>query len=380
MTFDISRFEFIEKFNINKYFLFVPLIAVLGHFNVLFLTIYRFKNKLFEIAFYQSFRTFLVFISIFLATEENLLYILLIFYSVGEFISLLLFILRGGVPFHLKLSFKESKKIMKKGLFLFTYISSYAMILISTRTFISYFYNVEDFGFFTFSYSLANAILLFLQAFTFIIMPKVLDKLNSDFNSEIILTIDKIKTNYNTLSYLLLFIVITTFPYLLSFLTEWKDTLSTLNMTVISIIVTSNAYLFSSYLMARNREILLSIISLFSLSINILFSYIFIVVLNLQVEYAILSMLISYMFFGLACSYFTYKTISNYKFSIICLNFFPLRLFIPYIILIITLILNINYATFISLTIFLALNIKELMIVINSFKKIILNSNIIDLK
>ena len=380
LFYNIFQLNYFEKFNIDKYFWFVPIIAILGHFNVLFLTIYRFKNKLFEIAFYQSFRPFLVFVSIFLATEENLLYTVLISYIIGEFISFLLFILRGEVPFYLKFSFKKCRELILKGLYLFTYISSYAMIVISTRTFISYYYSIEDFGFFTFSYSLGNAVLLFLQAFTFIIMPKVLDKLNSNINSEIILTIENINTNYNTFSYLLLFVAITVFPYLLNFFPEWKETLLTLNITMLSIIVSSNAYLFSSFLMAKNKERLLSIISVIILSVNILFSYIFIVVLNLQLEYTILSILISYFLFGLACSYFTYKSITNYKFSSIFSNFFPTRLLIPFGILLCAIILDIRYATFISLFIFLILNIKELNIIINSTKKIIINSNIINLQ
>jgi O-antigen/teichoic acid export membrane protein len=380
LFYNIFQLNYFEKFNIDKYFWFVPIIAILGHFNVLFLTIYRFKNKLFEIAFYQSFRPFLVFVSIFLATEENLLYTVLSCYTIGELISFLLFILRRGVPFEPKFSFQKCKKLIVKGLYLFIYISSYAMVVISTRTFISYYYSVEDFGFFTFSYSLANVVLLFLQAFTFIIMPKVLDKLNSNINSEIILTIENINTNYNTFSYLLLFVAITVFPYLLNFFPEWKETLLTLNITMTSIIVSSNAYLFSSFLMAKNKERLLSLISVSSLVVNILFSYIFIVVLNLQVEYAVLSILISYFLFGLACSYFTYKSLTNNKFSTIFSNFFPTRLLIPYSILMCALILDIRYATFISLLLLLILNIKELKIIINSIKKIITNSNIINLR
>lgn len=380
LFYNIFQFNYFEKFNIDKYFWFVPIIAITGHFNVLFQTIYRFRNRLFEIAFYQSFRPFLVFVSIFLATEENLLYTVLSCYTIGELISFFIFILRRGVPFAVKFSFKNCKELIAKGLYLFIYISSYAMIVISTRTFISYYYSVEDFGFFTFSFSLANAILLFLHAFAWIITPKVLDKLNSNIKGEIILTIEKINTNYNTFSYLLLFVTISIFPYLLNFYPEWKETLLTLNITMISIIVSSNAYLFSSFLMSKNKERLLSIISVIILFVNVLLSYIFIVVLNLQLEYTILSILISYFLFGLACSYFTYKSITNYKFSSIFSNFFPTRLLIPFGILLCAIILDIRYATFISLFIFLILNIKELKIIISSTKEIIINSNIINLQ
>jgi len=69
-----------------------------------------------------------------------------------------------------------------------------------------------------------------------------------------------------------------------------------------------------------------------------------------------------------------------FKLSSIFSNFFPTRLLIPFGILLCAIILDIRYATFISLFIFLILNIKELNIIINSTKKIIINSNIINLQ
>lgn len=371
--------DYFKKYNINSYILFVPIIAIIGHFNILFLTIYRFKNKLFEVAFQQSFRPFLVFISVFIAPKENLLYIILLTYLIGDFIPLLLFIFKRQLPFEFKFSLNACKKIIVKALYLFMYISSFGMILITTRTFISYYYSVADFGFFSFSFSLANAILLFLQALAFLFTPKILDKLNSNNNTETLLTIEKINSIYITFSYFLLFLAIVFFPFCLDFFPKWKASLPTINMSVISIMMISNSFTFSSFLMAKNKEKLLSLISILSLLINILVSFLLIRVFTVKMEYVILSTMISYFIFGLLSTYYVYKIISNYNFIKLFNCFLPVRLLIPYFVLIFSLSFNVSYASYISLLIFIILNFKELLSIIIYIKKAINNSSLIDL-
>ena len=376
-VFDINYFK---KYDIKEIFYFIPLIAIVSHFNILFLTIYRFKNKLFEIAFQQSFKPFLVLISLFFSTEKNLLTIILLAFLIGEIVSLLMFLFRKQIPFGGEFSIYKCKEIFTKGFYLFLYISSISLLIISTRSFISYYYSVGDFGIFTFSYSLANALLLFLQAFTFIITPKILDKLNSKNNSQTILTIDNINVNYITFSYLLLFIAILIFPHFLKFFPEWEVALTTLNIVVISIMMFSNSYTYAAFLMAQHKEKLLSFIALISLAINVIVAYILIRFFDVEMQYVIISNMLSYFVFGVLCCFFTYKTLSDYELKKMFFIFFPLRLLIPYILLIVTIFNHIQSLIYLPFILFLIMNHKNLKLIILSINKVLYKSDLIDLK
>jgi O-antigen/teichoic acid export membrane protein len=131
--------------------------------------------------------------------------------------------------------------------------------------------------------------------------------------------------------------------------------------------------------MAKNKEKLLSLISILSLFINILVSFLLIRVFNVKMEYVILSTMISYFIFGLLSTYYVYKIISNYNFIKLFNGFLPVRLLIPYFVLIFSLSFNVSYASYISLLIFIILNFKELLSIIIYIKKAINNSSLIDL-
>ena len=57
-------YNIFPKFNISRYIPLIIIITVLTIFNSLFLGVYRFKNRLFEVGFYQSFKPIFIFKSI----------------------------------------------------------------------------------------------------------------------------------------------------------------------------------------------------------------------------------------------------------------------------------------------------------------------------
>ena len=80
------------------------------------------------------------------------------------------------------LQLQKQKSILQKGLYLFLYNSCFYFILISIRTIISVNYTVEEFGYFTFSFTIANAVMLLLDSFNTILFPKTIDLMSSDDN------------------------------------------------------------------------------------------------------------------------------------------------------------------------------------------------------
>ncbi|MDA3779272.1 MAG: hypothetical protein PF487_03420 [Bacteroidales bacterium] len=381
LTYYVYDLKFFEKYEINKYILFIGILAIIGHFNTLFLVIYRFRNSLFEIAFQQSFTPILVFISLFFAKGQNLLFVVIFANIAGNLVSLFVFIVRKKIQVGGKMSISGSISLLNKGLYLFIYLTAFYLIIISTRSIVSAKYSVESFGYFTFSFTLANSILLFLQAFSFIISAKVLDKLKSKNSEEVLSNINKINVNYVTLTYVILFLAIVAFPFLLNLFPKYKVVLPTLNMISLSIMLYANSFAQTSFLMAQNKEKTLATISLIAILINVTFALLLANIFQVKIEFVVLSTMLSYFVFGFLCSYYTHKFLNgNVDLKKVLNHFLPLRLFIPYATAIIVVVIENQYFMTIPLILLIILNHKEIGAIIKSVRLVINRSNIVDLQ
>ncbi len=377
LVFDIKLFE---KYDIGNYFYIICIISILFHFNSLMGTIYRVKNRLFELAFFQSIIPIFIFFVMFVAKGVALLPILLGATLVGHIASLIIFLKNKKIPFGGEISVSVSLKLLNKGSYLFIYNVCFFLIILSTRTMISYFYSVEDFGYFTFSYTLANAVLLLLQALSIVIFPKIIDKLHSNKNEVIKNIITTLNLNYITLSYFLMLTAIIFFPVFLNFTPKYQGTLKVLNLTAITVLLFTNSFGYASHLMAQNKEKTLSMISLFSLFINIGISLILILIFKVSYEYVIISTLISYLFFGYCCTIYSNK-ISGKKITFlkVIFEFFPVRLLIPYLIAVVLISINLGHLVFLALIAFLLFNKKELKQIIITIKAVVNKPNLVDI-
>lgn len=380
LVYFVFDFRLFEKYEIKKYIIFIGALAIFDLFNKLFLVIYRFRDSLFEIAFQQSFTPILVFVSLFFAKGHNLLYVILYAHVIGNLVSLLIFIVRGKIQIGGKISKHGIISLLAKGIYLFIYLSAFYLIIISLRSIISVKYSVESFGYFTFAFTLANSILLFLQAFAFIISAKILDKLNSNNSEKVFFNIERIKVNYVTLTYLILYIAIVAFPFLLNFIPKYKMVLPTLNIIALSIMLSANSFAHTNFLMAHNKEKTLAFISVFALLINVIFALLLTNVFYVKMEYVVFSTMLSYFVFSFLASYYTHKYLKgDVDLKKVLSDFFPLRLFIPYAISLIIVVIDNKYIMAIPLISLIILNFKEIGTIIKSVKLVINRSNIVDL-
>ena len=381
VTYYVLDLNLFEKYAINNYLLFIGVLSVIGHFNTLFLVVYRFRISLFEIAFQLSFTPILVLVSLFLAKGQNLLYVVLFANIAGNLVSLFIFIVRKKIQLGGKISKYVCISILTKGLFLFIYLTTFYLIIISTRSVISAKYSVESFGYFTFSFTLANSILLFLQAFSFIISAKVLDKLNSNDKNVVFSNIQRINVNYVTITYAILFMALFAFPFLLNLFPQYRVVLPTLNMISLSIMLYSNSFAHSSFLIANNKEKILAVISLLALLVNIFFALFLTLILKVEIEYVVLSTMLSYLIFGILCSYYTHKSFQRLiDFKVVLNDFFPLRLFIPYVTAILVVILGNQFLMSFPIILLFILNYREIGVIIKSVKLVVKRSNIVDIQ
>jgi O-antigen/teichoic acid export membrane protein len=368
------------KYNIGMLLFLICIIAICIHYNNLFQIIYRVKNRLFEVAFYQSVVPLLIFIALFLSRDRMLLIVLLIAYLLGNGLSILIFIKGKQIPWGGKSNLSDAGIILKKGFYLFIYNICFYLIIVSTRTVVSVFYTVEDFGYFTFSFTLAHAVLLFLDALTFIIFPKIIDKLNSQDKQSINDTLKMLRINYVSISHGLVYVAIVLFPVFVYFLPKYQSTVLAFNLIALTVALNTNFFGYTSFLMAQNQEKTIAKVSVIGLILNITIALCLVYLFHVKYMYVVLATLISYWIYSYICVFYANRILEQKTtFLKVMKEGFPLHLMIPYIIALIFVIANINLLLFIPLVFYLIFNLRYLMEIKETIKKVILKPDVINI-
>lgn len=161
----VLDFDIGQKYHFYKYLPFVILIAILAFFNSLISNIYRAYGKLYEIIFNQVLYPLLSLLCIIIYKGVDLLWALVISNAISSIIIFVVLVLRCPIKIIPIIDVLIFKLILKRGLNLFLYNTSFYLIIITTRSFVSAYYTVTEFGNFTFAFTLANAVLLLLESF-----------------------------------------------------------------------------------------------------------------------------------------------------------------------------------------------------------------------
>lgn len=378
--FDIDYFN---KYNLKPVFYLITIIAILTHYNNLFTSIFRVKNDIFKISFYQSIIPVLCFIIIFFAKDDRLITLLLIAYVVGNIASLLLFILDKRISFAGKYSPTDTKEILKKGFHLFIYNTCFYLIMISTKSFVSYFYKVEEFGYFSFTYILSNSILLMLNAFSFIIFPKMIDKLSSKNKVEITQSLSVIRNNYIVLAHILMYFIIALYPVILLFIPQYGATNNLFHVMCLTMLMNVSCFGHNTFLIAQNKEKLIGILALTALLLNVLGCYLMIKLLGLPYEYIIFSTLITYFVYSFLVVFFGKRLLDKHSsFLSIFKEFLPRNLFIPFVFSLAVSVLNTQYSVWLNgacLALFIVLNVSKFKEIYHTVMRILNRPTIINI-
>ncbi len=371
----------IQKYVDNPYFLMICLIAILQYFNTVFMTIFRVYNKLNQIIINQSIITLLTLLVIFYIEQKYLIFALILIYLVGNAISLAVYLFSFPIRLkHSSFSLKVIYNLVKKGLYLFIFNGSFYLIITSTRSLVSNYYSVEEFGVFSFAFTLSNSIMLFLGAFSFLIFPKLISKLSSNDIYLLRNTIDLINTHYTTFAHLLIYTCMIFFPIISWYFSEYSNILLALNVISLALLLTTNSFGNITLLIAQNRERTAAMISLFSLILNLVFGILIIKYFHLAVEYVIIASGLSFLVFSYLSCYFANLILNkNTRTYNIISDFFPLRLLAPFIL---TLFITLSNRSFLIITVllfFLLINRSVLRKIIQTITLVFSKSNSINL-
>lgn len=369
------------KYNFQIFILPVSFIAILTHLNALFSNIFRVFGKIHAIAINQSLYPIIVLFLILLFRGEKLLWAMLFANCIAFFFSFILYLVQSPISIKPLFEWKFIKLIQIKGWHLFVYNTSFYLILLTTRSFISENYSISEFGYFTFSYSLANAVLLLLNSISFLIYPKLLNRFASSNNMHINMILTKVRTAYISLSHLLIHFVIMIFPLFMYFFPAYTESSSVFKITALTVVLYTNSFGYQGLLIARGKEKLLGYIAFGALILNILLSAFAVHIVNVTFDLVIISTLITYFIYVAFIGKFGKQIISkNMNLLSAIKEIFPWRMIIPFIISLIFIFVASNEWIFIiPFTLYIFLNLKDLMTIKSIILKIINEPNFINI-
>ena len=290
-----------EKYHLNNLIYAVCLLVILQYFANLFINIFRFRNKLIEVMIQQTLWPALMFCLIFSAAEKTLLFLLVSGYVSASLLALAIFVYRSGKEcFKGHFSAITCRELFGKGFFLFLYNAGFLLIILSTKTMISSCYPVEEFGYFSFAFALANGVNLLLESLLFLAMPKMIDLLKGDDKPAIQEAILMMRKNYLTPLYLLFYMVVAGSIVFFYLLPQYSRSYLPFLLIMFTLVSYSTCFGYNMYLIAQNREKLLALLVGGGLLLNILAVYFIIAVLKLSFEFAILGTLITYIIYSFA--------------------------------------------------------------------------------
>lgn len=375
----------LAKYNAKNYLPYILIVILISYFNKLFSSVYRVHNKLFGIAFYQSIIPFLLFLLVIILKKGEIAF-LIGAYVLGSILSLLLFLLRGDIVLSKNISTSNINTVVQKGIWLFLYNSAFYFIIYTMSFGVSLLYTVEEYGKYNFAYTLSNAVVLLIDSFTFIIFPKMIDRLKSTDDIYCKQTIYTIRSNYTTIIHLLIYLALPVFYFFCMIITKYSDVHRALCLSALALIPYSNAFGLNTYLIANNKERVLSLISIGCLILNIVFFNILILVFSIPYDMVFLSIIFSYIIYAIWCAVPISENITGCcrkKLYSYVMYTYPLRQVIPYIVAIgiIFVVFNYHYPLllFLPCFIFILLNksrIKKLMKVMIT---IVIKPQVVDL-
>lgn len=333
--------KILVKYDIHHKIILIGIIGALQYVNNLFMTLYRINSSYKEITFNQSINVVLSFLIFFIDADYWIINTLFIVYIASNLLSLFIYVKNSSLKFNLKeIQKKYLSIIMKKAGLLFIFNSSAYLIIISTRSFISSYYPVKDFGVFSLAFSLANAFFLLISTIGFIIYPTILSSFSESSTEELSSKYRLINKKYLLSSHLILYLSIPLFFICQYFFVKYDGLFD--NLTFISLALLINAHSFTSttLLVAMKKELNVAIISLLSFLFNLIGCFVFINYFNIEFKYVIFITTFANLLLSILCGVLVNrKFIGEIMFVKIINDIFPYTLLIPYLLYVVVSIL-----------------------------------------
>jgi O-antigen/teichoic acid export membrane protein len=272
--------------------------------------------------------------------------------------------------------------LLRKGFFLFLYNGSFNLIMLVTRSMVSFAYTDQEFATFSFALILANTIMLLFESFNFLIYPKTINRFShAKGGNEILRILNLIRVNYITSVHLMMYVFILLYPLFIVFIPKYSSSSQVFTLLAMTVVFYSNCFVFSSLLTALGREKLLSVLSITALAVNAALGLLLVYGIKTGYEYVILSTLVAYLIYNIMLWYASFRRLQMpVTVGSLLKDNFPLRLFLPFGICLAVAIMGFPvWLYFGVLFLFIILNRKQLTGIKDIVMRVINDSSILNI-
>jgi len=202
------------------------------------------------------------------------------------------------------------------------------MIVLSTKTIISYYYAVEMFGYFAFAFSLANACMLLVDSFIFVVFPKMLDMLRDKKAA-----FEKVVLLRNCYLLCISCIAYSAIPgcwLLLRFMPTYQEAFESFVMLILALAIYPLCYGYNTYMMAQNKEKSMALYILIALTLNVLLTFFAAAQLHVRMEYCTVGIMVAYGLFAMLINVNARRHLQQKNTIRSLIGLLPLYIIIPF--------------------------------------------------
>lgn len=333
------------KYKVDYYIILIGFLAILQNVNIVFISIYRIYAKLNEVNYFYLTVPLISFFLLIFAKGEVLFYYLLYGMLIGNFVNFTVFYINSPTKIIYNLDKNISLQLLKRGLQLLFYNLSFYLILLSARTIVSKYFNVEEFAFFNFSIGFITSTVMFIESINFLFFSKMLNKFSKlETINEIRDLLSKIRELYLPFVIFTLFGMILILPLIFIFLPKYYNAFTTIGFLSLYQLFNANNFGFTILLLQKKKENYVTFIGFLSIGLFILFSLIGIKYFNVGFSSIGLILALVMMMNNFLVPFFCSKLVLfKTDIKLIIKDSFNFKMILPFLLCVVFLNFNKNY-------------------------------------
>jgi O-antigen/teichoic acid export membrane protein len=270
--FKIDIFPYKDSY---KYTFVLLLLACLGHFQEIFINVFRINKNLLPIIFSDLFVAAATFFVIPFFKGINLINAVLWSWILSLAVSMIIY----KTLYKKKVSFEGQyiKTLINSGIPLILFVFSYNLMGLLIRTLISIFYDTATMGYFSFTNSLTSAIMLSFNSITWLMYPSLIAKLGDIElkGSELQKYLIEFSKKLVLIVFIIICVAIIAMPLLFIFLPKYLPVKGALSILLLNQVVFNAGFAYVSLAIGRKIHYQIAYISFISVGFCFLFGLLF---------------------------------------------------------------------------------------------------------
>ena len=314
-----KNYAYVEKFKVDEYFWYLAFIYIIRQFNIIFVSYNRLVDNINLLNLNYILPAIIELLLLcFTKTEGWALFInILYFFGLSQFILLvinLFFLIKSNfIPAKIYLNWF----FLKKSLHQLIYNLSFYGIWLTTKTVFSKYLTIEDYSEFSFISSVIEALFLSTGAITFLMLPKLLNKIANLKEYKSLLDFNKV---YNSTNSLLCVFGLLLIPFLNLFFPEYSQVEEYFCALLLAQFFLNSPFTFNTIFINKGEENILTIIGVLVIVFFIsVISISFVTNINLSSSYLLTIVIFSSFIYS---SLVKVIAINRYEFSELNMEFF----------------------------------------------------------